>query len=145
MTVWQSAPIVFASDNHHGTVIDADTEDLTKLSFIQWLLNFDCTLNRGFLLLVNKTVWYLPKHGDSNIYAFLHHVKVLQAPKKLDQALPIRTEIAVYFKVSYDTQLLELWRSKGIQSIDQQHGVDTIDERPQLLKLSLVCFKKYWS
>ncbi|KAG0002869.1 hypothetical protein BGZ79_002174 [Entomortierella chlamydospora] len=96
---------VVVSNCYDGMIIDPDHEDLTGPGFHEWLREFDGTLGRNALLLVNEPLWELYKSSTSS----LQHIKVLKVPTKYNILYPITTNTIKAFKANYLRLLASLW------------------------------------
>ncbi|KAF9351306.1 hypothetical protein BGX26_010655 [Mortierella sp. AD094] len=93
------------SDCYDGMTVDPDHEDLTSSGFHKWLQDFDGTLERNTLLLVNESLWELYKSNTPP----LQHFKVLKVPTKHNIIYPITTNTIKAFKGNYLRLLAKLW------------------------------------
>ncbi|KAF9171603.1 hypothetical protein BGX21_004609 [Mortierella sp. AD011] len=96
---------IVVSNCYDGLTIDPDHEDLTGPGFHEWLREFDCTLGRKVLFLVNEPLWELYKSSTSS----LQHIKVLKVPTKYNILYPITTNTIKAFKANYLRLLARLW------------------------------------
>ncbi|KAF9925845.1 hypothetical protein BGZ65_007542, partial [Modicella reniformis] len=92
---------------YHERILDSKGEDLTQPTLLDWLLDFDRSLDRRILLVVDEPIWRLLNRDGKDFHAALQRIRVLGPSKNTTNHLPMSARLAKWFKETYYRKLLE--------------------------------------
>lgn len=89
-------------------VLDANGEDLTMPTLLGWLIDFDRSLNRKVLLVVDEAIWDILIHDSKDFQSLLKMIEITAARTIKSKELPLNAGLAKMFKEIYYKRLLEI-------------------------------------
>ncbi|KAG0224854.1 hypothetical protein BGX31_007826 [Mortierella sp. GBA43] len=94
-------------NGYHRTVLNVDGGDLNKPTLLDWLRDFDRSLSRQILLIVDEAIWELLIGDKRSFQTVLKMIKVIK-PATGASELPVSAGIAKMFKSFYYRRLLDI-------------------------------------
>lgn len=115
----------------HEPILGTRGEDLHVPTVLSWLVDFDRSLRRQILLVVDGTMWELLNRGRKNFQSILRNICVLRAPATMSTKLPISAGLAKIFKATYYKQLFQ------VLQCEEYSGRTDLDRLEQYIPLVL--------
>ncbi|KAF9342573.1 hypothetical protein BGX34_007968, partial [Mortierella sp. NVP85] len=96
---------------YHEMVLGTDGEDLNMPTLLGWLVDFDRTLTRQILLVVDEAIWDILTRDSKEFQSILKMIEIIRAPTAKSKELPLNAGLAKMFKQVYYRRLLEELKS----------------------------------
>jgi len=80
-------------------------------TLLGWLVDFDRTLTRQILLVVDEAIWDILTRDSKEFQSVLKKIEIIRAPTAKSKELPLNAGLAKMFKEVYYRRLLEVLRS----------------------------------
>ncbi|KAF9996493.1 Tigger transposable element-derived protein 6, partial [Modicella reniformis] len=126
--VRQSAPDdLKTTKDYHERVHDTKGEDLTQPTLLDWLFDFDRSLNREILLVVDEPISRLLTRGRKSFQAGLKMIRIFKLSVTAGKDLPMSVGLAKVFKAIYYRNLLGTFGLKPNTS-ESEIKLDTMEE-----------------
>ncbi|KAF9111093.1 hypothetical protein BGX27_005414 [Mortierella sp. AM989] len=98
---------ILNTKRYHDMVDGTKTEDLINYTFFSWLIEFDSSLVRRTLLMVDEAIWNLLKSDCTDFQSVLKWIVVVKVPMGHAGSSPMSARIAKEFKSRYYFHLIE--------------------------------------
>ncbi|KAK3828071.1 MAG: hypothetical protein J3Q66DRAFT_409242 [Benniella sp.] len=109
--VRQNVPDISKVTKYHEMVLGTDGEDLNMPTLLGWLVDFDRSLTRPILLVVDEAIWDILTRDSKEFQSILKMIEIIRAPTAKSKELPLNAGLAKMFKEVYYRRLLEVLRS----------------------------------